>query len=264
MTSPELRVQPRKLNPLAKTLLVGGVSALVIVLTLLGLVGGLSSPSSPTLNGFSHLLAIDSVQVWWYVTRAAGLMGYLLIWLSTVTGLAVGSKIFDPMLERMFTYDFHEYLSLLGLGFLLVHIISLMTDRYLPFSALQILVPFLSTYRPVWVGIGIIAAYLSILVTVTFYVRTMISQQTFRKIHIWSLVAYFGATIHGLYAGTDSPLAFVQIMYWVTFLIAVFLCGHWLVNLWMKRQEEKEQALILARKQRYGKGAKAAVRSVRR
>lgn len=260
MTSHDLRIQPTKLNPLAKTLLAAGISAVVIVVVLLGLVGALSSPSSPTLNIISRLLAIDSVQVWWYVTRAAGLMGYLLVWLSTVTGLAVGSKIFDPMLERMFTYDFHEYLSLLGLGFLFAHVVALMADHYQPFSALQILIPFLSVYRPLWVGIGIITAYLTILVTITFYIRSMISQQTFRKIHVWSLVAYFGATIHGLYAGTDSPLAFVQIMYWVTFLIAVFLCGYWLVNLWMKKREEQEQARQLARQRRYGKGAKTARR----
>jgi predicted ferric reductase len=210
------------------------------------------------------LLAVNTVQVWWYVTRAAGLMAYLLIWLSTVWGFGVGTKIFDPLLERMFTYDFHEYLSLLGLGFLLTHVVALMADHYQPFNAFQILIPFIAPYRPFWVGIGIIAAYLSILVTITFYIRTLISQQTFRKIHVLSVLAYLGATLHGLYSGTDSPLTVVQLMYWGTFLIAVFLFGYWLVMLWMKKREEQELARQLARKQRYGKGAKAAVKPVRR
>jgi len=264
MASRDFRSQVSSFKPLTKILLVAGSFAVVTVLVLLGLVAGLSNPTSPLANGFSSLLAVNSVQVWWYITRAAGLMAYLLIWLSTVWGFAVGTKIFDPLLERMFTYDFHEYLSLLGLGFLFTHIVALLADRYQPFNALQILIPFIAPYRPFWVGIGILAAYLSILVTVTFYIRTLVSRQTFRKIHILSVLAYLGATLHGLYAGTDSPLTVVQLMYWGTFLSAVFLCGYWLVTLFMQKQEEKEQARQLARQRRRGGGGKAAVRTARR
>ena len=65
----------------------------------------------------SKLFATNSVQTMWYVTRAAGLTAYLLVWLSTVWGLGVSSKIFDPVLQRVFTYDFHQFLSLLAIGF---------------------------------------------------------------------------------------------------------------------------------------------------
>ncbi len=30
--------------------------------------------------------------------------------------------------------------------------------------------------------------------------------RTFRIIHVLSLIGYLGATCHGIYAGTDSPL----------------------------------------------------------
>jgi sulfoxide reductase heme-binding subunit YedZ len=192
------------------------------------------------INLISNLFAIDSIQFWWYLTRAAGLMGYFLLWLSTAWGLVVSSKILDSFMERAFTYDFHEYLSWLGLAFIATHVIVLMADKYLPYTIWQVLIPFLSPYRPFWVGVGIIAFYLSLLVTVTFYMKKKIGAELFRKIHYLSLVAYVGATLHGLYAGTDSVLPLANLLYKGTFLITLFLVVYWIVLLNLRRQEEEK------------------------
>ncbi len=184
------------------------------------------------------LFAIDSVQTWWYITRAAGLAGYLLLWLSTAWGLAVPSKIIDPVLQRPFTFDFHQVISLLSIGFIFFHLIVLLFDHYLPFSVTQVLVPFTSSYRPVWVGLGVIAFYLTLLVTVTFYLRRRIGMRAFRAIHLLSLVGYAGATLHGLYAGTDSPLLSVTWMYKLSFLSILFLTAFWLINMLLGRLVE--------------------------
>ncbi len=188
----------------------------------------------------STLFATDSLQFWWYLTRSAGLMGYFLIWLSMIWGLAVSSKIFDGLVERPFTYDFHEYLSWLGLAFVGVHVAVLMADKYLPYSLWQVLIPFLSPYRPLWVGIGVIAFYLTLLVTITFYIKSKIGANAFRKVHYLSLVAYLGATLHGLYAGTDSVLPVANLLYKGTFLVTLFLVVYWLVVLYFRKQEEKK------------------------
>ncbi len=188
----------------------------------------------------SKLFAADSLQFWWYLTRAAGLMGYFLIWLSTFWGLVISSKILDGFMDRTFTFDFHEYLSLIGLGFIAVHVLVLLADKYLPYNLWQILIPFLSPYRPLWVGLGVIAFYLSLLVTVTFYLRKMIGNEIFRKLHYLSLVAYLGSTLHGLYAGTDSALAITNLLYKGTGLITLFLLVYWLVILRLRKQEQDQ------------------------
>jgi predicted ferric reductase len=182
------------------------------------------------LAGLNWLFAGDSVQLWWYVTRSAGIIAYLLLWLSTVWGLAVPSKLLDALLDRGYSFDFHEFISLLSLGFVALHIGVLLLDRYLPYSIWQVLIPFLSPYRPVWVGIGVISLYITLLVTITFYMRSRIGMQTFRVIHILSLLGYLGVTLHGFFAGTDSPLISMLLMYQVTSLVVVFLTVYWLVN----------------------------------
>lgn len=207
----------------------------------------------------SDLFAIDSLQFWWYLTRAAGLMGYFLIWLSTAWGLVVSSKILDPVMERAFTYDFHEYLSWLGLAFIATHVIVLMADKYLPYTIWQVLIPCLSPYRPLWVGIGIVAFYLSLLVTATFYLKKYIGMDLFRKTHYLSLVAYFGATLHGLFAGTDSVLPIANLLYKGTFLVTLFLIMYWIVLLYFKKQEEEElKKKLLKEKHRNSRKARPA------
>jgi sulfoxide reductase heme-binding subunit YedZ len=212
------------------------------------------------INLLLNLFSIDSLQFWWYLTRAAGLMGYFLIWLSTAWGLVVSSKILDPIMERAFTYDFHEYLSWLGLAFIGIHVIVLMADKYLPYSIWQVLIPFLSPYRPFWVGIGVIAFYLSLLVTVTFYLKKKIGMELFRKIHYLSLVGYVGATLHGLYAGTDSVLPIANLLYKGTFLVTLFLVVYWIVLLYFRKQEEEKlKKQLLREKQRHKGRARSTV-----
>lgn len=175
------------------------------------------------------LFGMDTTQLWWYVTRAAGLTGYFLIWLSMAWGLAIPSRIVQPLVEGTFTYDFHEHLSLLGLGFVLLHILVLLFDKFLPFSLLQLLIPFTDTYRPFWVGLGILSFYTFLVVTVTFYLRSRIGMKAFRAVHILSLAGYLGATLHGLFAGTDSSLPVAMFLYAGTFLGIVFLTVYWLM-----------------------------------
>ncbi len=206
-----------------------------------------SSLAGPAQQVLTWLFALDSTQVMWYITRAAGLAAYFLLWLSTAWGLAVSSKIFDQLLHRSFTYDFHQFLSLLAIGFLALHLVVLALDKYLPYTIPQILVPLLSPYRPVWVGIGVIAFYLTALVTVTFYLRNRIGMKTFRAIHVFSLVGYLGATIHGFFAGTDSSLLSAQLLYASTFLVVVFLTTYWYIGRLAKKPKPAPSAQQLSK-----------------
>jgi predicted ferric reductase len=218
------------------------VTFFIIGLILIGAVLAMT-PAGQSLGSYLRFLfALDSVQIWWYVTRASGIIAYLLLWFSTILGLAVTSKYLDGMLDRLFTYDFHEFISLLSVGFTIVHVIVLMHDLYMPYSLAQILVPFISPYRPFWVGVGVISFYIILLVTITFYLRNRIGRGAFRAIHVLSLVGYIGVTLHGYYSGTDTALPSMQILYKVTGLAVLFLTVYWLVILGMRNAERRRQA----------------------
>jgi predicted ferric reductase len=214
-----------------------GLMVYALVAIGVGIAGSLlvSSTGAPVRAMLAWLFALTSDQAMWYLTRAAGIIAYLLLWFSTVWGLAIPSKIFGDVLSGEFTFDFHKFISLLSLGFLALHIIVLTADRYLPFSMAQLLVPFLSPYRPLWVGIGVLAFYLILLVTITFYLRKQIGMKAFRYIHYTSLVAYLGAVVHALMSGADSSLPVVLLLYIGTIAVVLFMTVFWLVKLWLNR-----------------------------
>ena len=215
-----------------------GLAAAVLALLATVLVGALAG--TPVGDGImqtlNSLFGTDTTHATWYMTRSAGIIAYLLLWFSTAWGLAVSSKITDKVLHRAFTFDFHEFISLLSIGFTALHIVVLTGDKFMPYSVAQILIPFISPYRPVWVGVGVIAFYLMLLVTVTFYIRSRISMKTFRVIHYASFAGFLGAAVHGLLSGTDTPLAMTQLMYVGTFLVIVFLTAYWLFTLGAQKQ----------------------------
>ena len=178
-------------------------------------------------SGLASLFALNTVQTMWYVTRSAGLAAYLLLWFSVVLGLAIPTRILDRLLPRAATYDFHQFISLLAIGFTALHGAVLLIDGYLPFSIAQILVPFISPFRPLWVGIGVFSFYLMLLVTITTYLKSRIGLKAFKVIHMFSLVAFLGVAIHSYFSGTDSSLPVVQWMYALTTLSVLAFTGYW-------------------------------------
>jgi len=220
---------------------------MIIIAAVLVLAVVAQTPAGTSMINFlTWAFSTNSVQTMWYITRSAGLAAYLLMWLSVTWGLAVSSKILDNLLHRSFTYDFHQFLSLLALGFTGLHIVVLMFDKYLPYSVAQILVPFISPYRPVWVGIGVIGLYLSLLVTVTFYLRGRIGMKAFRVIHVASLLGYLGVLVHSIFSGTDSSLTSVLLLYAGTFLTTVFLMAYWIFfSVQKNRQKAAQQKQVL-------------------
>ena len=59
-------------------------------------------------------------------------------------------------------------------------------------------------------------------------------------IHLVSYIAFLAAAVHGLFAGTDSPLLTVQVMYLLTTLSVVFLTVYRIVT--SKRLQRKSAA----------------------
>jgi sulfoxide reductase heme-binding subunit YedZ len=90
---------------------------------------------------------------------------------------------------------------------------ALTADRFVRFDVLDAVVPFLSSYRPVAVGLGVLAAHAALAVHASFALRRRIGVKVWRALHFLSFFAFAAALVHGLSAGTDSELPPVRAMY---------------------------------------------------
>jgi sulfoxide reductase heme-binding subunit YedZ len=84
-------------------------------------------------------------------------------------------------------------------------------------------VPFAGPYRPLWVGFGQLTLGLSLVVLLSFYVRKRIGTRTWRTVHYLSFLAFVGATVHGLMAGSDSIAGWVYAGYLTCTATVAFL-----------------------------------------
>lgn len=159
----------------------------------------------------------------WYTTRITALLAYLALTGSVVYGLLLSTKILDRVAHRAVSFALHQDLASVGLALALVHAAVLMIDRSVPYSPVEVIVPFSGPYRPLWVGIGQLTLGISIVVLSSFYVRRRIGQKTWRQLHYLSFLAFVGATAHGLMAGTDTQAPWVVLGYVVMAAIVALL-----------------------------------------
>lgn len=159
----------------------------------------------------------------WYISRAAGLSAYLMLFLNVVLGLAVNTRIMDALVARWRSFDLHEFTALLAMGLLAIHGLALVGDQYIGFTLPQILLPFNLPYRPFWTAMGILAFWVLVVVTASSYFRKQLGYKTWRAIHYLSFGAYIMGLAHGIMAGTDSTMPWAQGLYLSTGVIVLLL-----------------------------------------
>lgn len=165
----------------------------------------------------------------WYTTRIMALLSYLALSASTIYGLLLSTKLLDRVAHRPISFTLHQDLAGIGVALALVHVAVLMIDRSVPYTPFEVVVPFAGSYRPLWVGIGQITMVLALLVLLSFYVRKRLGTRAWRTIHYLSFVAFAGATIHGLMAGSDTSADWVYAGYLTATVVVVFLSTYRIV-----------------------------------
>ena len=87
---------------------------------------------------------------------------------------------------RFTLHALHRNLSLLTLVFLAVHVASAIIDPYAGIAWLDVVVPFVSTYHPFWLGLGAVALDLILAVVVTSLLRLRMA--AWRAVHLSAYV----------------------------------------------------------------------------
>lgn len=171
----------------------------------------------PLRAGLTVLFHFPAVPAYWELSRAAGLLAYLCLWLAAVSGAVNRLPVPAPL--RPLQMEVHQWGAVWSAYVGLFHAVILLWDRYVGFTVRDLLVPFTSAYKPLLVGIGSLALYVALIVLLTTYFRSSFSTTTWRWLHALSYPGYALATWHGVALGTDSPLTWVRAFYISTTVI---------------------------------------------
>lgn len=141
----------------------------------------------------------------WYTTRSTGIVAFVLLTLTFAFGLAATKRTFASRFwPRFATQEMHRNLSLLALGFLLVHIITTLADSFVHVGWWSWIVPGAAHYRTFWVALGTIAFDLIAVIIVTSLLRQRMNARLWRTIHFSAYAAWPLAFLHFLKTGTDA------------------------------------------------------------
>jgi hypothetical protein len=165
----------------------------------------------------------------WYFTRSTGAVAMLLLTASVVLGVLSGIGWRSARWPRFLSTSLHRNISLFVLILLVLHIVTAVADGFAPISLTDSVIPFVSPYRAIWLGLGALSFDIICAVILTSLVRRWIGFSAWRLIHWLSYLAWPVALVHGLGTGTDTTTVWMLVLYSVC-VVAVVIAIVWRVT----------------------------------
>jgi len=150
------------------------------------------------------VIAVAGSKALWYATRGTGIVSLVLLTASVGLGVSEVVRFATPRWPRFVVAALHRNLSLLATAFLAVHIASAVLDSFASISIVDVFVPFVGTYRPIWLGLGTVAFDLIVALVITSLLRERLGFRAWRTVHWAAYAAWPLALVHGLGTGSDT------------------------------------------------------------
>jgi predicted ferric reductase len=181
----------------------------------------------------------------WYATRATGLVTLLLLTAAVVLGILTAGRFASPAWPRFLTIGLHRNISLLAVAFLALHVGTTVVDSYTSISLTDAVVPFLSSYKTFWLGLGAIACDLFLALIITSLLRERIGYRTWRAVHWCGYVCWPVALAHGTGIGTDAARSWV---FYLTIGCVAVVAGAFAARVMAYRPERRllQVAVVMA------------------
>ena len=148
----------------------------------------------------------------WYLTRGSGAVALLLLTGSLTLGVATSLRLKAPRWPRFAIAGLHRNLTLLAVVFVALHVLTTVADGYAPIGLKDAFVPFLSPYRPVWLGLGAVAFDLLLALVLTSYLRSRLGLRVWRLTHWLAYAAWPVALLHAAGTGSDARAGWLSIL----------------------------------------------------
>jgi len=140
----------------------------------------------------------------WYLTRGTGVVALVLLTAGVVLGVMGSTRWKAPRFPRFLVFGLHRNVTLLALAFVVVHVVTTVADAFAPIGYKDAVLPFLSPYRPIWLGLGTVAFDLLLALIVTSLLRTRIGVRSWRAVHWLAYASWPVALVHALGTGSDA------------------------------------------------------------
>lgn len=161
--------------------------------------------------------------VTWDVARAGGFTAFGLLALSVAVGLALTLHIQSSYWPRIINSELHNFITLLALVFTGVHVLAVWIDPFTHFGLNEVLIPFASHYRPLWMALGIIALYIGVAIGLSTWLRPYIGYKLWRSLHVLTLLLFAFVIVHGITTGSDTRTAWGAAIYAFSVLLVGIL-----------------------------------------
>jgi sulfoxide reductase heme-binding subunit YedZ len=159
--------------------------------------------------------------IFWLASRASGTVALVLSSLGVCIGLLMGGRLIRGRgLDLRAT---HESVALATLIAIVVHALTLLGDKFLQPSLVDLAVPFVSGYKTIWTSTGIVAGWGLLLLGGSYYARGRIGQSRWRALHRFTVLAWALGVVHSLGEGTDAGQAWFLVMTAIAVAPAVVL-----------------------------------------
>jgi len=185
--------------------------------------------------------------VLWYTSQATGIVSLVMFTLVMLLGVTVAGHGRLPGLPRFSVVALHRSISLLSMVFLAVHIVTAVLDTYVNISAVSAVVPFASSYEPLWIGLGAVAVDLMIALIISSLLRAKINPKVWRAIHWLAYACWPIAIAHtiGLGAGSGSLISGWGLWLTITCVLAVAAGVAWRIAVELGRRRRSTPAQVL-------------------
>lgn len=181
----------------------------------------------------------------WFATRGSGWAALLLLTVTVTLGVLTAGGARDNLWPRFVSEGLHRNLALLSVVFLAIHIVTAISDPFARLAWRDAVLPFVSNYRPLWLGLGVIAAELIAAMIVTSLSRSVIGYRPWRFIHWAAYASWPIALIHSLGTGTDARAAW-SIGLTTGCIACVLAAIGWRVATWPRLSSTVRLALALS------------------
>jgi len=140
----------------------------------------------------------------WYLTRGSGAVALLLLTASVLLGVANTTRWKTDRWPRFLVYGLHRNVTLLALAFTVVHVVTTIADSFAPIGLVDAFIPFLSPYRPFWLGLGTVAFDFLLALIATSFLRRRIGTRAWRAVHWLAYASWPVALLHTFGTGSDA------------------------------------------------------------